>query len=85
MNETYRMSVISKTHSFGEMAVKKKNPVCICKVKQGNSVFFFLLQKSTFPKISFHKIGSEGLKGEEREGGERGTHTINTKSKIVQT
>ena len=56
------MSVISKTHYFGEMAVKNKNPAYICKVKQGNSVFSFLLLKSIFPKVSFHKIGSEGLK-----------------------
>ena len=33
--------------------------------------------------MSFHKIGSEGLKGEGGKGG--GAHAINTDSKTVQT
>lgn len=82
MNETYQMSVISKTHSFGEMAVKKKNPVCIMPSKARKFSLFFFFKNPFFSKISFHKIGSEGLKGEEREGRGR-EHT--TKSKIVQT
>lgn len=45
MNETYQMSVISKTHSFGETAVKKKKIQSVyAKVKQGNSVFFSSLK-----------------------------------------
>jgi hypothetical protein len=35
------MSVINETYSFGEMAVFKKNPVCICKVSKEIQSFFF--------------------------------------------
>lgn len=46
----------------------KKIQSVYAKCKQGYSVFcLYLLYKSITPKISFHKIGSEGLKGRRRE------------------
>lgn len=60
MNETYQMSVRSKTHSFGETVKKKKIQSVYANKAKKFSLFSSL--KIHFPKI-FHKIGSDGLKG----------------------
>lgn len=42
MNETYQMSVISKTHSFGEMAILKKSSLYMQSVSKEIQSFVFI-------------------------------------------